>query len=487
MEASDVLDTPEAGRRVVRGGALRVAGFIVGTGLSVVGAALVARHLGPADYGQFQTVLALVMIVQAVSDLGMSALGLREYAQRRGADRERFMAVLLGLRLASTVIGLAAAVALALLLGYDETMLLGTVLMGISLVLALFQATLGIPIAAELRLGTVTALDVLRQVTLTATYAGLVVLGAGVLPFYAGAIPSAAVILVITAILVRGVVSLRPSFDLRGWLALLRPTIVFALAVAVGQLYIYTALVLTELVASELQTGLFAASFRVYVIVAAIPGVLVTSAFPLMSRAARDDRTRLSYATQRLFEGTAILGGAALLACVLGAEPIIAVVAGPQYEGAVEVLQIQGVALALTFVIVTWGFTLLAVHHHRAMIFANLVAMTVSAAAVLTLAASDGAKGAAVATVLGEITLAAGYIVAISRVDASMRPRFGRAARALPGLAAGLAAGLLVPLPAVFATLLGLAVYGAGLIVLRALPDEVAEHLPGLIPGRARR
>ena len=62
----DVLDTPEAGRRVVRGGALRVGGFVAGLSASLVGAALVTRHLGPADYGRYQTVVALVTIVQAV-------------------------------------------------------------------------------------------------------------------------------------------------------------------------------------------------------------------------------------------------------------------------------------------------------------------------------------------------------------------------------------------------------------------------------------
>src|SRR5690606_37176488 len=96
----DVLDTPEAGPRVARGGALRVAGFVVGLACSVIAAALVTRHLGTVDYGRYQTVVALVTIIQAVTDLGMTTLGLREYVQRRGEERTTFMRVLLGLRLA---------------------------------------------------------------------------------------------------------------------------------------------------------------------------------------------------------------------------------------------------------------------------------------------------------------------------------------------------------------------------------------------------
>ncbi|MFA9271906.1 MAG: oligosaccharide flippase family protein [Baekduiaceae bacterium] len=485
-DGADILDTPEAGRRLVLGGAVRVTGFVAGTGLAVLGAALVTRYLGPEEYGQFQTVLALVTIVQAITDLGMTALGMREYSQRHGEDRDRFLAALLGLRLVATAFGLAIAVGVAVLLGYDETMVLGAALMGVGLVFGILQGTLGIPLAAGLRIGTMTTLDLARQAALAATYAALVVAGSGVLAFYAATIPAQFAIFLITALLVRGVISLRPSFDVRAWIALIRPAVVFALAVAVGQLYVYTALILTELVTTPFETGLFAASFRVYIIVAAVPGVLVTTAFPLLSRAARGDPVRLAYATQRLFEGTALLGGAALIGCVLGAEAIIAVVAGSEYDGAIEVLQIQGVALALTFVIATWGFTLLAVHHHRSMIVANAVAMVVSTTTVLVLAAEYGAVGAAVATVLGELALAIGYVAALVQVDRQMRPEFDLVLRAMPALALGLAVGAVVPLPAVIATVVGLAVYAAALLLFRAVPDEVLEHVPGPLGARAR-
>jgi O-antigen/teichoic acid export membrane protein len=474
----DVLDTPEAGRLVVRGGALRVAGFVAGLGASLVGAALVTRHLGRADYGRFQTVIALVAIVQAVSDLGMSTLGLREYAQRTGADRDRFMRILLGMRLALTSVGVVVAMGIAWALGYDSQMIVGAGLTGIGLVLAVLYGTLSIPLAADIRMGAVTGLDVARQVGVAAVYVLLVVLGSGVLGFLAATVPIHLALVLATLVLVRGSVPLRPLFDRREWIALVRPTITFALATAVGSLYVYAALVLTSLVSTEDETGLFGASFRVYLIVAAVPGMLVTTAFPLLSRAARDDRARLRYATQRLFEGTAALGGAALITCVLGAAPIIAVVAGPQYDGAVPVLRIQGTALAMTFVISTWGFTLLAMHRHRAMICANAVALVISAATVLLLAHTHGAKGAAFGTLLGETWLAVGYIWGIVSGDPGMRPRLGRVWRLVPAVALGLLPWFL-PIPDVVATILGLGIYGAGLLLLGALPEEIREHLPG--------
>jgi len=209
-----------------------------------------------------------------------------------------------------------------------------------------------------------------------------------------------------------------------------------------------------------------------------VPGILVTTAFPLLSRAARDDRERLRYATQRLFEGTAALGGAALVTCVLGAAPIIAVVAGSEYDGAIAVLRIQGVALALTFVIATWGFTLLAMHRHKQMIRANLIALLVSGGTVLVLARSHGAEGAAFGTLLGETCLAGAYAWGIVGGDPLMRPRFLRVGRMVVATGLGLLAWFL-PIPDVVATLVGLGIYAAALLALGALPTEIREHLPG--------
>ena len=474
----DVLDTPEAGRRVVRGGALRVGGFVAGLSASLVGAALVTRHLGPADYGRYQTVVALVTIVQAVTDLGMSTLGLREYSQRTGADRDRFMRVLLGMRLALTSAGTLLAMLVAVVLDYDSQMVIGAGLMGVGLIFVVIYSTLSIPLAAEIRMGAVTGLDVGRQVGLAALFVVLVLAGSGVVGFLAATIPVHLVLVLITLLLVRGQVPLRPTFDRRQWVALIRPTITFALATAVGSLYVYTALVLTSLVSTQEQTGLFGASFRVYIIVASVPGILVTTAFPLLSRAARDDRERLRYATQRLFEGTAALGGAALVTCVSGAAPIMAVVAGHEYDGAIPVLRIQGVALALTFVIATWGFTLLAMHRHRQMIRANLIALVVSATTVLLLARSHGAEGAAFGTLLGEMSLACAYAWGIVGGNPLMRPRFLRVGRMVVATGLGLLAWFL-PVPDVVATMVGLGVYGVALLALGALPTEIREHLPG--------
>src|SRR3982074_1927399 len=99
-ENVDVLDTPDAGALVVRGGAMRVAGFALGTLLSLAGVVALTRHLGVVDYGRYQTVTALVAIVTAHGDRALGTLALREYGQADDAGRARGLEALLGLRVA---------------------------------------------------------------------------------------------------------------------------------------------------------------------------------------------------------------------------------------------------------------------------------------------------------------------------------------------------------------------------------------------------
>jgi O-antigen/teichoic acid export membrane protein len=482
---SDVLDRPEAGGLVVRGGIVRILGFGLGMLLSLLGVVLLTRHLGPAVFGRYQVVVSLVTVVGVLTDLGMANLGIREYAQRHGEDRERLMRVLLGMRLSLTVLGVVGAAGFALAAGYPSEMVAGVLLMGVGLLFLVVQTTLQIPLNATLRLPAVAAIDVGRQGLQAVLIAALVVAGASLLPFLAVTIPVHAVLVLWTAALVGSAVPLRPMFSLRAWLELARPALAFSLAVAVGIVYVYTAQILMSLVATERETGLFSAAFRVFVILAGVPALLVSGALPLLSRAAQDDDARLANIVRGLYAGMLVLGGAAAVACVVGAEPIIDVVAGPGYEPAADVLRIQGAALLASFVVAAWGFTLLARHQHAGMVYANLAAFVISATTVIILSGPLGEVGAALGTLLGEVVLLAGYLWALSAGRRELRPELRDTGRVALALAAAGAAAL-VPLPPVARTALALAAYGLVAYYAGAVPDDLMAQLPNRL-RRGRR
>jgi len=482
-DVADVLDTTAAGGIVIRGGVVRTLGYTSGVGLGVVSAALMVRHLGVVDWGRYVTVTSLIAIVAGLSEAGMTAIGVREFSTRARAERETLMRNLLGLRLAITFLGLAVAVLFAVAVRYKPVLVAGTAVAGAGTLLAVAQQTYAIPLAAGLRFVWMTALDLARQAATVVLVVALVLFDASLFPFFTVLVPVSLLVLVLTLLLVRGAVPLLPAFDRQQWLHVLRLTVVFSAASAVATFYVSITVVLTSLVGSSTDTGFYGASFRIFTVLTAIPLLLANAAFPVVARAARDDETRLNYSIQRMFDVAMVFGTWMVLATALGARVAIDVVAGPKFGPSVPVLQIQAFGLLATFVSVTWSTALLSLYRHRALLVANLVALGASMAITLVLVPVLGAKGAAIATVSGEATLAVIYTVAIARGPRPIRVSLGVVPRV--GLAVAAAAALLLVPGFRGAAMVAAAtaVYFAVVLAVRAMPPEI---LQAVSEGRRR-
>lgn len=475
---SDVLDSSRAGGLIIRGGALRLGTYGLMLGLSVLSAVLLTRHLGPVRFGQYTTVLSLVAVLAAVTDAGMSTVGTREYAVREGGERDELMRDLLGLRMALTSVGVLLVVAFALAAGYDRALLLGALLASLGTVALVVQHTHTIPIAAALRLGVLSGLDLARQVLSVGAIVILVALDGGVLPLLAVALVVNLLLIAPTASLARHQISLRMGLDAARWRQLLRLTLSFSLATAVGTIYIYTAQILTSLVSTSHQSGLFAAAFRVFIVISAVPGLMVSGALPLLARSARDDRERLAYALQRIFEVSLIVGVAAAIGTFAGAQFVIDVIAGKQFAGSVGPLQTLGVAMVGSFVLAGWAYALISLERYRGMLLANLIAFIVSCSLTAVLAASDGAQGAAIAALSGETVLAIGSLIALSVGHSEMRPRLDVLWKVALAAVPAVAVALITAIPSFPRALLALTAFALVILLTRAIPAELLELLP---------
>jgi O-antigen/teichoic acid export membrane protein len=362
-------------------------------------------------------------------------------------------------------------------------MVAGAALAGLGLLFQNVQLTLSISLMSRLRLGWVTAIELLRQVVTVAVIVALVVAGASLLPFLATPIPAGLAILVFTAVLVRGQVPLAPAFRWSEWAPLLRETLPFAAATAVGVVYFRVAIVLVSITASAAETGYFGASFRIVDVLVVVPQLLVGAAFPIFARAARDDHARLGYALDRVFQASLIVGVWIALALALAASPAIRVVAGPDFAPAADVLRIQGVAVAAAFLSAVFAYGLLSLRHHRTILVVNLVGLTVSAALTAVLSSAAGAQGAAVATAIAEVVLVSSLAAVLIRRHPVLRPSLAAVPRvALAAVLAG--ATVLIPgIPDLVAAALATLIYGGALVVLRAVPPELLAEIRRRRPG----
>jgi len=473
---SHVLTSPEAGGKAIRGGAIRTAGYGAGLLLTAVASIFLLRHLGPARFGQYATVVAIVTIVQGVTDAGLTLVGQREYVHADAARRRTLLADLVGIRLVLTPLGVALGVLFAVAAGYPDALVTGTLLAGLGIVLAVVAATLTMPLSVDLRYGAVTATDLARQLVIVAGIVALVAAGAGLVPFFAVYVAAGAVAVAVALAFVgtRGWVA--PRFAWREWRPLLRTAAPIALSSVVNVTYVRTLIILASLLATAEQTGLFAVSYRVSEILLGVPQLMIGAAFPILVHSGVADERRLAYALQRMGEAALLVGVGVGLVLAVGASPIIAVLAGARYAGAAGVLRIQAVAIAAAFVTQLGTFGLVAVHRQRALVLVNALALATVLALGCTLIPLMQADGAALAASIGETLLALAAMAMLVRARPSLWPDL----RYVPKLALAAALGgacALLPVPDAVSTVLAALVYGAVALLSRAVPEELVAAL----------
>lgn len=475
----DLLRTPEAGRLVIRGAAVRGLGYGAGVLLVAAASVFLLRYLGVADFGRFATIMSLIAIVSGVTDAGLTAVGARDLPLRPRSEQPRLLANLLGLRLLLTPVGVLGATAFALLAGYDDELVLGTLLAGAGLVLINTQATMMLPLQVDLRIGRLTAAEVLRQALTVAGIVVLVAAGASLLPFFALPIVVGLGVLAASPLLVGSNLVFRPAFERTEWRSLLREALPLAASLVMSVIYFRVLIILMSLIATAEETGLYATSFRVFEILFGLPTLVLTVALPVLA-VAHDNRPRLRYVLQRMTEVGAIAAVFLAILIVIVARPMIELLGGSEYADAAPILRIQAFALVAVFLGQVWQLGLISIRRQSALVLANGVALVLVVVLGLVLVSAYDSTGAAIAAVVAEAALATALFVLLARADTALRPQLEFLWK--PALAGGLmAACLLVPgLPVALTALLGTAVFALAIWFTRALPAEVVDALrPG--------
>jgi O-antigen/teichoic acid export membrane protein len=470
----DVLTSSEAGGKVIRGSAMRIGANVAGLVLGLLTATLLLRHLGVDESGRYVTVLSLVGIAVSIVDTGLNVSASSDMAVLDADARPGLLANVVAQRLAVATVALVVLVGFALLAGYPSEMVAGTALAGAGVMLVAIANSILVPLTVELRNAGIALIELLRQVANLAGVALLVALGAHLTPFFAIQVAVGLVVLAAVPFLVgrRGLV--RPRFERLQQRALLRTALPIAAALALGQIYFRLVIVLMSLISSAEQTGYFGGSLRAMEALIVLPVLVAGVALPLMAAAARDDLARLRYAIEGLSEGAVIAGVLVILVTVRAAEPVMRVIGGAAFGPAGDVLRIQVVALLFIALYQIWTVALVALNQQRQLILTNALGLLAVGIFAAALVPPLGARGGALASVLGDAVLAALIYWRLHLSTGRVTVRLGFLGRvALAALAGG--AVLLIPgLPDLVAAALG------GLVFL------LVGHLIGMVPEELR-
>jgi O-antigen/teichoic acid export membrane protein len=477
----DILDTPKAGGLIIRGSVWRLASSGAGIALGLVTASLLLHHLGVAESGRYVTVMSLVSITSTVADLGLGATSSREIALRRGAERRALIANVLGLRLLIMPPALLVAVLFGLVAGYPARMVIGTVLAGTGALLVSIAYSFMTRLTVELRSIGWAIWDFTRQAVTLVGVAALVALDARLTPFFAVLILTGLVAIAVVPLLAGWDAYMLPRFDREQQRRLVRTALPMAIALVLGEVYFRIVIVLMSLISNPIQTGYYGGSLRAMESLIDIPTLIVGIAMPLLATAARNDQPRMRYAIEGLSKGAVIAGVLLVLVTIRAAEPVMVLIGGHRFKPAGDVLRIQVGALVFISLYQIWSSSLLALDRQRELIFTNGLALLGVTVFALALVPEFGAKGGAVAGVLGDAFLAALIYWRLHRVTGRVMAGAGFLARVAVAAAAAVVPLLLTGLPDLVAAALSALVF----IVVGELVGMVPAELHGALhPGR---
>ncbi|MET1011295.1 MAG: flippase [Actinomycetota bacterium] len=461
---------PSAGRVLVSNTVWRAAAFGARAVGGVVVTVLVARTLGPHDFGRFQFALALTLLLSFVVMLGLPKLLVRELARDRDGAVTRIDSALFICLVAGGVVG-GPLLGVGWLAGADMSLLL---MAGLTMIAdSMARIVMSLFWAVERMRYEAVAVGIQESAFVTFT---LLVLAAdgGVEGVMLAYLTSRAVGFVVAWVIAATKLSCptRPRRHAGVVRPMLKATVPFAIDDGLSLAYVRIDAVLLGVLKGPTAVGLYQSATNLVLYLNVLPRMLNMSMYPQMSRAWPDNPLALRH----LRDASLRLLGAVAIPITVGsfllAPEIFGTLYGPKFEPAVRFYQLLVLVIPLRILGNTLGTAITSVDRQAQRAFIVGVAAALNLGLNLILIPMWSIDGAVVATLVTESWVFLAYAVLLRR---ALGPSHLLSAVAAPSLACvplALVVTALSPAPLALLIVAGAAAYVVALIgiVLVTMP-----------------
>jgi O-antigen/teichoic acid export membrane protein len=464
-------------RLVASNTAVQVAGRGAMLAIGLVSIAVVTRYLGPDDYGRYTLALTYMQLFAVLADVGLFTIVVRDIS-RDPSRTEELVGNTITLRLLLSVVVIAVAAAISLLLPYDPDVRVAILLAGL-LLLGMLNSAFVTVLQSRLRMGRAVVGDVLGRAAALGAVALVAALDLGFYAVMGTAAVGALVTAVTTMHLTRPLAKVRFRADPKVWRTLLRAALPLGVALAVNELYFRADTIIISLYEPYEEVGLYTLAYRMLELTLVFGTVFLTTTFPLLSQAVANDEPRARRTIQLSTELFVVLGAPLVAGGLVVAPELVELAAGEDFEDAAEPLRLLLAAGALAWINGVFGYALIAKERQMSALWLNLSALAFNVGLNLLLVPRYGIVVAAAVTVASEMLILAGSYVLMRRYfDFFPAPR-----TLLPAvLAAAVMGGLLWVLrdaPLVALLPLGAALYGGLMWVISPASRELVAGVRG--------
>ena len=401
-------DHKPASRRIAFGTLARSTGEAVGKVASLVFFVVIARELGEEQFGDFVFGMSLSTVLLIVAGLGMQEMLGREIAKdpRRADDLLWNIVVLKALMMAGLIVVIAGIVAIQ---GRSLESAAAIVIVSVGIGFEYQAGTLYAVFDGRERQQYVAATLIVNRISTALMGIIAALAGAGLVPiailFTTG---SGLGILTAVWLMHRFVLHPERNIDRRTWPALIRSSLPLGILSLLGTVSFRSSVVLLGLFAAgSADVGEYGAAYRLVDASMFIAASFNAAALAWFSRQADDGPAQISRGVSMATKTVLALMLPVGLGLALFAAPLIELLYGSAYDGAVTPLRILGALVALWGINTTIVTVLVTRNRPDAYTVPALIALVPNLVLSIILIPSDGANGAAIAAVAGAAVLVA--------------------------------------------------------------------------------
>jgi O-antigen/teichoic acid export membrane protein len=408
-------------KRIFRNTSFLLFGTVANKILALIFLAVIARFLGPDEFGKYSFAISFTAICLVLGDLGLNAIAVREVSPDRQQAQKYLGNIVLAKILLSGLAVILVLIIFSFIRGYPPETRKLVYVVGISVFFSSVSSSLRWIFQAFQKMEWEAMINVLHGIAMLGTGFILLYLGFGVIGLgYAYLFTSVGLLLFSYLIVSAKFVRPRLEVDFNLWKSLLKMSVPIGVTTIFASLYLNVDTVMLSLMKNDSAVGFYNAGHRLIEVVKLIPANFAVAVFPAMSDCHRASSETLTKLLRKSMQYMFIIAFPLIVVTVILAYRIIPLVCGDGFGPAVYTLQILIWGGGMAFFSCIGGWCLYAIGRQRIPMYACAAGLVVNVILNFFLIPRFSHIGAAVAIVVAEVlvtTLTFIYIFKFVKVN----------------------------------------------------------------------
>lgn len=344
---------------------------IISIALALINIGLITRYLGISKFGDYTLVLVFVYIFSIFADLGLYSLLTREIS-RENADEKKITSNIFTLRLVASGVFLSLAPVAGYFFPYSSFVKTGLILGAIMyFFLSLAQVITGV-FQKYLKMDKVALAEFFSKITQVGFVILFVKLNLGFFAILAASVVAGFVNFAVMFKSAKKYINFGLDFDFGYWKKILKTAFPIAVSLVFTLLYfkidaVFLSLKIINRSSPDLaaDVGIYGVGYRVLESIIFFPAMFLGLVMPLLSKYVFLDKIRFQRIFQKTLDILLITATPLLVGGMFLAEPLIILVAGPEFKDSAQVLRILLFAVWMIFVANLFGNTIIALNKQK--------------------------------------------------------------------------------------------------------------------------